>query len=480
MNYTLEGGFIYSVETGTFQSRNLYITRGKIADKPEGDSQVINLEEKFVYPGFVDSHAHFVGTGLKELNVNLEKCSSFEDLKNLLSPDRPIVRANGWDQETLGFVPTREIIDKITNRPAILVRRCGHVAAVNTSAVKLFALEQLHGFDGTDTELGIIKERALEELNLRTSLEKAEIDEAINRARTAFLKYGVTSVHSDDYHGVDFYTLMESMSAVDSIKIFEKVAVSTGEQLSLVELAKTYESEYLKVKTAKIYLDGSLGARTAALKKPYSDSPDETGVLYMDLETMKKIVEQADRKDIQLCVHVIGDRSLEVALQAFENSRSRKLKHRLIHVQLASQEQIRKIAELELTASIQPIFYVSDRTIAPARLGVSRMKDAYPFERLKEADVVMALSTDSPVESPSIVPNLIAGDNFFTRQESIYMYSVGGHTLANCGQKAFLLAGEAADLFVSESNLLKASDEMTVWKTFVNGKIVYECERALD
>jgi predicted amidohydrolase YtcJ len=227
---------------------------------------------------------------------------------------------------------------------------------------------------------------------------------------------------------------------------------------------------------AKIYLDGSLGARTAAMKEPYSDSPRETGILYMDCETLKRIIELADRKGIQLCIHVIGDRSLEEALNAFYGSIARELKHRLIHVQIASTEQIRRIADLGLTASIQPVFFDSDAHIAPDRFGEERMKNAYPFRQMRNAGIRLALSTDSPVESPSVLPNLVSADRFFQRRDSLEMYTKAGYCLANRKERGSLLPGDEADLFVSSVNLLDGMGKAESEITFVDGKIVYHTE----
>lgn len=474
--YSLKGGFVYLEETGAYSRKDLYIDSGEFsADTPYG-AQEIDISGKFVYPGFVDSHAHLIGTGRKSLEVDLEGCSSIESLADRLSVDRRIVRARGWDQEVLGFMPVRGKLDLITSEPTIITRRCGHIACVNSSLIKLFDLERLHGLDGSDIDLGILKERALEEMDRIAKLSPAEVREAIEAGTRSFLKYGVTSVHSDDYHGIDYELLMEALSSANKMRVYEKLCISRKEDLEMIKHGRQFETDFFRLRAAKMYLDGSLGARTAAMIEPYHDSPTETGVLYMTADDLRPIVRRADREGIQVCVHVIGDRSLEEALLAFEGSNSETLKHRLIHVQIASEDQIRRIAGQRLTASIQPVFVDSDSAIAPERFGPIRIKDAYPFGKMRDMGVVVAFSTDSPVESTSVVKNLVSADRFFSRKDSIEMYSKTGHTLANSVRSFALNPGDPADFFVTGSDLLKTREDTFADMTFVSGRLVHKLE----
>lgn len=471
--YSLKGGMVYSAEDGKYLRRDLYISAGVLSPTPSEGALEIDITGKFVYPGFVDSHAHLIGTGRKSLEVNLEDCNSIESLAERLEVDREVVRARGWDQEVLGFMPVREVLDSITTRPVILTRRCGHIATVNSPLIKLFSLEGLHGLDGSDIELGLLKERALEELDRKIKLSPGEVERAIHAGTQAFLKYGVTAVHSDDYHGIDYELLMQSLSSTTNMRIYEKFCVSKEEQLDLIKLGQQFETPFFNLRAAKLYLDGSLGARTAAMISPYHDSPAERGVLYMTADELRVIVKKADREGIQVCVHVIGDRALEEALKAFEGSVSESLKHRLIHVQIASEEQIKRMADQKLTASIQPIFADSDRIIAPERFGPLRMKDAYPFGKMRDMGVQLALSTDSPVESTSVIRSLTSADRFFSRRDSIQMYSSNGHILANNTDSISLKYGDRADLFVINVDLLKATQDTPAEMTFVDGRLVY-------
>ncbi|HNQ70425.1 MULTISPECIES: amidohydrolase [Mesotoga] len=473
MAYSLKGGRVYSVPDGRYVTRDLYISEGIISEVPAKDAIEIDVSGKFVYPGFVDSHAHLIGTGRKELEVDLENCDSVEKLETALNVERDIVRARGWDQEVLGFMPVRKILDSIISRPVIITRRCGHIASANSAFIKLFSLERLHGLDGTDIDLGILKERALDEVERNVLLTSGEVEAAIEAGTKAFLKYGVTSVHSDDYHGIEYELLMQRLAGIVDLRVYEKFCVSREEDLEMILLGRQFENEFFQLNAAKLYLDGSLGARTAAMIEPYYDSPGERGVLYKSAKEIRPIVKRADGEGIQVCVHVIGDRALEEALKAFEGSKSETLRHRLIHVQIASEEQIRRMVEEKLTASIQPVFVDSDKLIAPERFGPSRLENAYPFGKMRDMGVLLALSTDSPVESTSVIRNLNSADRYFSRRESIEMYTSNGHLLANSCRGCSLEPGYPADLFVIDADLLKTNEDRFSDMTFVGGRLVF-------
>ncbi|HNS65951.1 MAG TPA: amidohydrolase family protein, partial [Mesotoga infera] len=178
MNYVLKNSRVFSVDLGEFSHRDLYITDGRISDRVGPEALTMDLSGKFIYPGFVDSHAHLIGTGLEKMVVDLRNCRSMEELRSWLKEEGPLIRGRGWDQETLGFLPERRILDRITSQPAILIRRCGHVATVNSAAIDRFSLETLDGLDETDIENGVIKERALERLNSIVKLTPEEVEEA--------------------------------------------------------------------------------------------------------------------------------------------------------------------------------------------------------------------------------------------------------------------------------------------------------------
>ena len=431
-----------------------------------------------MYPGIVDAHAHFLGTGQKRMIADLEEISSLEGLEGVLRNRKGLIKGRGWDQEKLGFFPTRQVLDKLADNPMVLVRRCGHVAVVNTKAVEILKLWDLDGLDNSQIETGVLKERALEELNRRVSADSSEIDEAVRFASAEFLQYGITSVHTDDYHGCDLSRLLDVLSRQRSVRIFEKVCVEKPEDLDHFQEFRAFQNDFFRVGAAKIYLDGSLGARTAAMSEEYADDKGNRGILYMDRYELERFVNVAEKMGVQLAVHVIGDRSLEEALFAFRNiGRGNPLGHRLIHVQVINDRQLKELKALDLEVDIQPIFYYSDKKIAPSRLGADRLVFSYRFGEMFSAGIRMALSTDSPVEGTNPFINLGAAEEFFDRKTAFELYTVGGRRQEFSRDTSELLPGEKADVFVLERDLFAVDSEelkdLRSALTFVNGRQVY-------
>ncbi|MFO7882449.1 MAG: amidohydrolase [Kosmotogaceae bacterium] len=483
MDINLENGLVYDPAKGVFNKRDL-VVKNAIIGNVDDNVKSHNINGYYVYPGLVDSHLHLVATGRRQLTPSLDDIKGKNELdlllkrfsnKNLVSS---IFNARGWDQDKLGFMPDRNYLDNIfPETPAILERRCGHVAIVNSTMIDLYNLKELDGLDGTCISRGYLKERALIKLQNLITLSNEELNTFLNKGIELLLKYGITNIHTDDLHGVELETLIRMLSAQKKIRIFEKLNVPFS-QIEKIKNFKLYENEFLKLGSVKIFLDGSFGARTGALMEPYADDKDNKGLLYYSEEELKKILTLCEKEKLQLSVHIIGDRALKIALNAFSNYPNSSLKHRLIHLQVASDNQIEWMAEIGLIASLQPVFYTSDNAMALARLGEARFKKiAYPFKKMLESGISISLSTDSPVEDPNPFLNIIAADKFFDRKTTLYLYMINGRSHGFSNDSGRLLSGERADFFITTTNLIEASKKelktTEVKATVVNGELVH-------
>ncbi len=460
------------------------VIRKDIIGKDNGVEKKLDIKGYYVYPGFVDSHLHLVATGKRQLTPTLDEVTSKRELslllknisnKNMVSN---IINARGWDQDKLGFMPDRNYLDSIfPETPAILERRCGHVAVVNSALIDRYNLKEFDGLDGTCISQGYLKERALINLQNLMTLSNDELNTYLNKGIEILLKYGITSVHTDDLHSLELETLVKFLSSQRKIRIFEKLNVPVS-YIEKIKGYKQYENGFFKIGSVKVFLDGSFGARTGALIEPYADDDNNRGLLYYSKDELKKILDLCEKENLQLSVHIIGDEALETALDVFSNYPKSALKHRLIHLQVASESQIKRIAKIGLIASIQPIFYLSDSEMALIRLGEKRFKEkAYPFGKMHKAGISLSLSTDSPVEDPSPFLNIIAADRFFKRKTTLYLYMVNGRNHGFSEESGRLLYKEKADFFITDTNLLTASKSelksAIVKATFVNGELVY-------
>ncbi|MEA2067269.1 MAG: amidohydrolase [Thermotogota bacterium] len=483
MNIKLKNGMVYDPKKGTFNKRDLVIKNSIISNSDDG-AKTYDIGGYYVYPGFVDSHLHLISTGKRQLTPSLDHINSKEELnlffRNYSTKDRitEIFNARGWDQDKLGFMPDRVYLDEFfPETPVILERRCGHVAVVSSAMIDRYNLKKFDGLDGTVISKGYLKERALIKTQDLITLSKEEINKFMNKGIDLLLGYGITHVHTDDFHGVELKTLLNTLSAQNRIKIFEKLNVPAS-SIEKIKHYTEYESEFLTIGSVKIFLDGSFGARTGALLEPYADDVENRGLFYYSERELNNILTLCEKEKLQLSIHIIGDRALELALNVLSNYPKSSLKHRLIHLQIASNKQISRIAEIGLIASIQPVFYISDNEMAKARLGKNRYREkAYPFKKMFESGVSLSLSTDSPVEDPNPFLNIIAADNFFDRKTILYLYMINGRKHGFSNDSGRLLTGEKADFFITKTDLLHASKidlaETKAAITFVNGKPVH-------
>ncbi|MBP8707289.1 MAG: amidohydrolase family protein, partial [Caldisericia bacterium] len=232
------------------------------------------------------------------------------------------------------------------------------------------------------------------------------------------------------------------------------------------------------IKAIKIYLDGSLGSRTAYIKKPYADDRSTKGNIYFNEEELSNIIRTAEENGIQVMAHIIGDYALEIALKAFEKNMisNNPLRHRIIHLQVASKEQLKRIKKLNLYVSIQPIFYESDYDMAIKRLGIKRFANiGYKFSELLELGINFSLSTDSPIESLNPFLNIKAAEKFMPRKEAFYRYTVSGAFSSFQENKVGSLeVGKYADAYVLPIDIFKVNENelnnILPEKVLFNGK----------
>lgn len=445
-------------------------------------SKVCDLEGKYLYPSFTDSHAHIMGTGFLISSPSLKEVSSEKELSELiLSSKLNDIDLRGWDEEILGFIPERSYLDSLfTDRSVILTRKCGHAAVVNSFAVEKYQLDKFEGVDSSDVKKGYLKERAAGKLRENLKIGFEAYSAYFEAGCEAFLKQGITSVHSDDFHSVQKEVFEKTLEKNNKIRLYEKLCCK-----NLSDLEKKFSeglfkklSGFSEIRCIKIFLDGSFGARTAFLLENYEKS-DYKGILYMSTEEFKSIIDFAERNNISTAVHVIGDGALEAALQAYSGIQNQNpLRHRLIHLQMASEDQLKKIKNLNLYVSIQPVFYDSDMKFVPGIIGQKRFTDtAYPFRKLLEKEINFSISTDSPVEKIDPFKNLSSSLRFMNIKEAFYHYSYSGAQAAFYENRLGLLEeGYFADGFVldkdlfqmNESELKKATPKMVIF----NGEII--------
>src|SRR6056297_642672 len=272
-------------------------------------------------------------------------------------------------------------------------------------------------------------------------------------------------MHTDDYHSNNINDLVQSIMTQKKLRIFEKINPHSIEELKdLIQdgLFKDKVNDFASIRSVKVFLDGSFGAKSAYLRKPYQQT-NITGVLYMKPEEFAEYVRICEENQLQLLVHVIGDAALDVALEGFQQSISsyNPLRHRIIHLQMATEKQLEKIKEMNLYLSIQPIFYTSDFQMAMKLLGKKRMEEiAYPFKKALDMGIEFSLSTDAPVEDFNPFKNLLSAKHFFDLKTAFEKYTYASAKAGFWEDRIGKIEnGYLADGFVSDKNIFDLNDE---------------------
>ena len=409
------------------------------------NAESIDLQGRTVLPGFNDSHLHTLGYGRFLGVTDLRGCASVEEMLLRLrpalgDPEDPDswLTGRGWDQERFHALPQgpsrpffdRSCLDGLpTRRPLLLERNCGHVGVANTRGLQVLGLFREDPFGPTQVDrdekgepTGVLREDALEWA--RGQVYRIDFDSALRffaRAGEAFARRGITSVQSDDLGplGTDLDMLLRLFGALREKDLFP---VRLNEQFLLPrreDLEAFLEGGYrtgqgdghFRFGPLKMLLDGSLGARTAALRRDYADDPGNRGLLLYGPEALKERVARAHGAGMQVAIHCIGDRSLQTALEAYEAALAevpRDARHTIVHCQVGDGELYDRMARLGVAAAVQPPFVASDQSIAPPRLGADRLAGAYPVKGLLDRGILTTGGSDAPVEDPAPLRGLWA------------------------------------------------------------------------
>ena len=485
-----------------------------------GHTEVIDLGEHFVMPGFNDAHLHLAAGGLEQLEVNLVGTKSLAEMQQRIAaaakatPPGDWIIGRGWDHTLWPGekLPTRLDIDPVTgDHPAIFVRVDGHIAVANTAALKAGGMwpkqanppggEIDRAANGEPT--GIVRETAKDLLLAKTprpslAMRRRGIELALANAA----RWGVTSIQ--DYSEWEDFLVYEELEKEGKLPIRISEWLTFKQPLSLEEQHRAQhpaEDPMLHTAMLKGFMDGSLGSRTAALNAPYSDDPGNTGLPQYDQATLNRMSVERSEAGFQLGFHAIGDRAAQMALDAFaeverqarENHRERDFRFRIEHDQVIDPGQIEQFKKLGVIASVQPCHLLTDMNWAVERIGPQRAKTSYPWKDFLDHGVPLAFGTDYPVEPINPFRGVYAAvtrenevgtksyyrEQKITIQEAIAAYTTGS-AYAQFAEKdkGTLAPGMLADFVVLDRDLTKVAPaeilKTQVLRTVVAGKTVYE------
>ncbi|MDP2872579.1 MAG: amidohydrolase [Bacillota bacterium] len=385
-----------------------------------GPAEAIDLRGRAVVPGLIDSHLHLLWYGFFLQQVDLNGTTSIDDLRRRVQgraatvPVGQWVTGSGWQQDFLAEkrMPTRADLDAVApEHPVMLHRVCYHAVACNSLALRIGGVTRdtpdpdggvIDRDPATGEPTGILRERAAE-LVARHIPEPtpAQMVEALRLACWRASAAGLTSVHTNDGQGeaIGAYVALRDAGQL-TVRAYHDTSYPRDEVL--LGLPAGFGDEWVKIGAVKLFVDGSLGARTAALRSPYSDDPAASGVLMHTPENLNVMVRKAHDCGRQVAVHAIGDRAVALALDAIEaavaaNPRADH-RHRIVHAQALAPDLIPRLAQARVVVDIQPKFTTGELFWAPDRLGPERVPYSYCWRTMLEAGVRCAGGSDCPVE----------------------------------------------------------------------------------
>ena len=471
---------------------------------------VVDLNGFSVYPGFVDAHCHFYNFGLLQEQLDLSGTKSFEEVLDRVAsyiathPGVPVL-GQGWDQNSweVKEYPTKDILDKRFPEQLIALKRVdGHALLVNQTTLDLAGIDSTTSVDGgvfvraEGVLTGVLIDNAMDQVYAALPKPtKQQQTTALLAAQGIAFKNGLTTV---DDAGLDKeqLQLIESLheEGVLDIRIYGMIS-NNPENLAYYLEKGPIQTERLNIRSVKVYADGALGSRGAALKKEYSDAPGNHGSFVTPVDQIEELAYVLAKKGFQMNTHAIGDAANHVVLNAYKKALTIDAdpRWRIEHAQIVSLED-REFFGTKIIPSIQPTHATSDMFWADERLGNDRIQGAYAYKSLLDWSGRVALGTDFPVEHVSPLKTFYAAVARTTEEQLpeggfqmgdalTRMEALKGMTLwaayANFEEeiKGSIEVGKLADMVILKRDIMNIDihevPQVEVIATIVDGNIVY-------
>lgn len=491
--------------------------KGMIGD----NTQVIDLKGDLVLPGFIDSHTHFLNGGFSLLSIRLRDAESREEFITRIGDKAKEIEKEVWildgDWDHQSFdppeLPRKEWIDPVTpHNPVCVNRHDGHMVLVNSLALKLAGITKNTPIPAggeilkdpeTGEPTGILKDAAMN-LVMR-HIPEPSFEEKLKAAEVALkhaAELGVTSVHDMAYaENFEVYQELLRQNKLTA-RLYVYIPITEVEIYARLKLKTPFGNNLLKIGGLKGFVDGSLGSSTALFFDPYTDNPRKKGLLHSQMfpeGIMEKRIIQADKAGLQVAVHAIGDKANNILLDIFERiitqNGERDRRWRIEHAQHLLPQDIERIANLGIIASIQPYHAIDDGRWAERKIGRKRCQYTYAFKSLVEKGAVLACGSDWTVAPLDPIGGIYAAvtrqtldgkhpEGWFPEQKISLEEAIRGYTLNGAyaefseNLKGSVEKGKLADLVVLSRNIFKIQpDEIQkteVKMTIFNGKVIYK------
>lgn len=521
---------IYTMDDKRPKATKIAVKNGKIVAFDEEAAQLngpstkcLDADGKTVLPGLIESHAHplHFAANLFQLDLRAEVTPDIASIldavkeKAKVTPKGQWITGMGWDDSKLKekrFPTIGELSEAAPDHPVFLKRTCVHNAVVNRMAFIKSGLPEspkdpegghFHIDPATGKPSGLIQENAMMEFAV-PSLTADQLKEAMMQAQKQFFKWGITTIH-------DMAVTKEEMTVYQQLQkendfrmkvrlwlwaIDQMGWTGVQEEALALGIESMYGNDRLNIQGLKYMLDGSVGGRTAAVSEPYENEPDNRGILYMKQERLDALVYEAVQNGMRVSIHGIGERAIEMALEAILKTNSaeenKNMRHRIEHCALPSDEQLKQLSEHGIIAgsSIGFIYSIGDSYLA--NLGKERAERVFPHASFKKYGIVAPGNSDLPVcdGNPlfgiytAVTRKTVGGQQLGTKEsisveDAIKAYTIDAAVSGFDEEKIGSLSiGKYADLVVVDHDPFIIDPEsiknIEVLQTIVEGQTVYK------
>jgi hypothetical protein len=478
-------------------------------------ARLIDAHGAMVVPGFTDAHVHFIDGGYALQSVKLRDAKSKAEFIQRIAayaktiPSGQWILNGDWDHENWGGeLPTRQWIDSVTpNNPVWINRLDGHMSLANTAALKAARVtkdvKDIAGGtivrDASGEPTGIFKDNATGVVWRAVPEPTAPMNDAALREAMKYVnEQGVTAVHNMGSWG-DLATFERAHKAgILTTRIYAAVPLSSWKRLADTVKTRGFGDDWVRIGGLKGFVDGSIGSHTAAMLEPFTDSPNDRGLMVNTEDDLYVWTKNADLAGLQVIVHAIGDRAIRTQLDIFERVANengpRDRRFRIEHAQHIAPADLPRFGQLGVIPSMQPYHAIDDGRWVDKVIGPERAKGTYAFKSLLDTKAMLAFGSDWFVAPPTPLMGIYAAvtrrtldekrpggwvpEQKITVEDALRAYTAGAAYAGYSDDKRGVIKkGMLADLTMIDRDLTRIAPETIrdakIVRTIVNGKVVY-------
>lgn len=507
-------GNVYTVNPNFDKAESFAVKNGKIIavgtskeiQEKYNSENIIDVKGKTVFPGFIDAHCHFLNLGLQQQRVDVFETKSYDEVLQRIvdfqkKKNVTFITGRGWDQNdwTPKEFPTKEKLDKLFPNTPVAIRRIdGHAMLVNQKAIDLAGITPETKVDGGEFIVkngkltGVLIDNAMRLIKVPPANKKERI-QALKDAEKICFDLGLTTV-DDAGLSRENIELIDSLQQSGYLKMRVYAMISNyAKNLDYFLEKGIIKTDRLNVRSVKVFADGALGSRGAAMKQEYSDHPNHYGLLLSSYEDLQKTAKRIAASDYQMNTHAIGDSANYIMLKTYnevlKNKKDRRW--RIEHAQVVDLKDFDLFEKI--IPSVQPTHATSDMYWAEDRVGKHRIKGAYAFNDLLKQHGKVALGTDFPIEKVNPMLTFYAAtirkdtkgypekgfqmENALSRENTLKGMTIwAAYANFEENEKGSIEVGKFADFIILDNNIMEIDGDKIpntkVISTYINGEKV--------